>query len=699
MRTGLSEILSQGHSSRRRLNSRLRRTRKSQYYSIDLEGLESRTLLATIPAATPTTAAPTNISTMMGNLGGVNASKSSSVVAVDPLDPSKLVAVWIDNDPTMFSATDGTWESVLEAAYSTDAGAQWNPLLVEPTTTLNLNAPAYVADGTKVDPDLLNPATSGFTVPYTYVSSPSLGFDDDGSFYILSEYTDSTGGSGALVLQHFKFNLGAPTTVSFGATSQSPNNVQSPSPYTDFNSNLKVIYQWVHSGTDDQAYDPTMSVDDNLSIIPSGVASPADAFSGNIYVSWASIDINTAIPIPDFNPNRITVEVSSDGGNDFSPATMAASTAINDGNGPESERDATPALTVSQGRLASESGVSGDNGITAGQVAVTFDDFGDGVIKANAITAGTDDSFGGATGGIAVGTTTAFSNTVNIANTSTLDSLEVTVNIIDSADDYLSLALVSPDGATYTLTLNEFGTDTGVGIGGADVGVETYSDNNIGSYAVGTTFTDTATRDIFDTTYAGTNGNAAPYIGDFRPENGETLDQFLAAQINNGDVNGTWKLETEDTNTSVPSSPQDVVNWSLSFGHGLNASSPVTVPGAVAGIYGAGPIAGVVGPANDVTSGVAVPSSPIDIGVGLVMTQDNTLGAYSPYEGRIYAAFVGYIDVTVDGFTNPTTNTDIFLTYSDNDGRTWSTPVEVNDDSGQVDGSSGGSEDQPQRRG
>ena len=63
------------------------------------------------------------------------------------------------------------------------------------------------------------------------------------------------------------------------------------------------------------------------------------------------------------------------------------------------------------------------------------------------------------------------------------------------------------------------------------------------------------------------------------------------------------------------------------------------------------------------------------------MAQDNTLGAYSPYEGRIYAAFVGYINVKINGFTNPASNTDIFLTYSDDDGRTWSTPVEVNDDS------------------
>ena len=151
MRTGTSDIFSQGHSGRLRLNARLRRARKSQHYRMDLEGLESRTLLATIPAATPTTAAPTQISSMMGNAGGVNASQSSSQVAVDPLDPSKLVAVWIDNDPTMFADTDSEFESVLEAAYSTDAGVQWNALLAEPINGL----------GIPILPIVENPATNG----------------------------------------------------------------------------------------------------------------------------------------------------------------------------------------------------------------------------------------------------------------------------------------------------------------------------------------------------------------------------------------------------------------------------------------------------------------------------------------------------------------------------------------------------------
>ena len=83
---------------------------------------------------------------------------------------------------------------------------------------------------------------------------------------------------------------------------------------------------------------------------------------------------------------------------------------------------------------------------------------------------------------------------------------------------------------------------------------------------MGTTFTDTATRDIFDPTTAGTNGNSAPYIGDFRPEDDEpkTLDEFLEAQVLNSDVNGTWTLVANDTNNPRP--PPRPLRISLSTG-------------------------------------------------------------------------------------------------------------------------------------
>ena len=108
MRTGTSEILSQGHSSRLRLNSRLRRARKSQNYRIDLEGLESRTLLATIPAASMVSGtSPMTLSALQGN--GANANESSPLVAVDPLDPQKIVSIWVNSDPAdiTFAANSG----------------------------------------------------------------------------------------------------------------------------------------------------------------------------------------------------------------------------------------------------------------------------------------------------------------------------------------------------------------------------------------------------------------------------------------------------------------------------------------------------------------------------------------------------------------------------------------------------------------
>jgi len=72
------------------------------------------------------------------------------------------------------------------------------------------------------------------------------------------------------------------------------------------------------------------------------------------------------------------------------------------------------------------------------------------------------------------------------------------------------------------------------------------------------------------------------------------------------------------------------------------------------------------------------PSTPKGIGPGLVLAEDNTLGPDSPYEGRIYAAYVGYYNVKVGGVTNPTTNTDIFLSYLDPGATSWSAPVQVN---------------------
>ena len=238
----------------------------------------------------------------------------------------------------------------------------------------------------------------------------------------------------------------------------------------------------------------------------------------------------------------------------------------------------------------------------------------------------------------------------------------------------------------------------------------TYSNNNIASYAMGTTFDDNATRNIFDPNHhrdecefgAGYRRLPVPRRPGHRRNPGRVPRG--RAQNHRGDQR---HLDARDQRhqppTSPPSTPNYVLNWSLSFGHGLKADTEVAIPdpmvaGSLDSALGATPLTAVSLPRYAAT-GLTVPSSPVDIGPGLVMAQDNTLGAYSPYEGRIYAAFVGYINVKVNGFTNPTSNTDIFLTYSDDGGRTWSTPIEVNDDSSDTDGIHRVERDQSRRRG
>ena len=93
-----------------------------------------------------------------------------------------------------------------------------------------------------------------------------------------------------------------------------------------------------------------------------------DPYSGDVYVSWSSIDVKPSLAnAAVFNPNRIKLIVSSDGGNNFTSEAIANINAnIPTGIGPTSERDTEPALTVSQGRPASESGQSGDAGVPGG---------------------------------------------------------------------------------------------------------------------------------------------------------------------------------------------------------------------------------------------------------------------------------------------------------------------------------------------
>jgi subtilisin-like proprotein convertase family protein len=305
--------------------------------------------------------------------------------------------------------------------------------------------------------------------------------------------------------------------------------------------------------------------------------------------------------------------------------------------------------------------------------------------------------------------TTTFNNVVSgITNPSAIDDLTVTVAVTDEqAIGNLNLVLMAPNGATITLVANQIDAtgkanpSIGLPTGNA-IGVFNFSPSGTTpSFTIGTTFDDNATRNIFDGTTAVpvTNGNtAAGYVGYFRPEFGslKTFVQSLGAN----NINGTWRLLI--TNFSAATSPAPGGNlgkFSLQFSTRMTppinpaTGAPVT-PTVISDIFSyfyktnlAPFTALVIGGSLTDAYPTTAPSTPQGVGPGMVFAEDNTLGPFSPFQGRIYAAFVGYFDVLVPA-TNPLTNTDIFLVSSDDGGITWSAPVLVNADQGVDDGSS-----------
>jgi large repetitive protein len=245
--------------------------------------------------------------------------------------------------------------------------------------------------------------------------------------------------------------------------------------------------------------------------------------------------------------------------------------------------------------------------------------------------------------------------------------------------------VVRSDGDKITLVQNQnnaAGTpDTGVGLpGGNAIGQFGYAPGTPGTRGipVGTIFDDNATRNIFDPTTTGTNGNSATdYIGYFQPEGSasedtlprlgeaDTLANFVALEREKGDINDDWQLVITNYTSTAPAAGH-LIEFSLQFSTGMTASAPKTIADTL--------VLGSI--TNNYTR--TAPSTPNGIGPGLVLAEDNTLGPDSPYEGRIYAAYVGYYNVKVGGVTNPTTNTDIFLSYLDPGATSWSAPVQVN---------------------
>jgi subtilisin-like proprotein convertase family protein len=252
--------------------------------------------------------------------------------------------------------------------------------------------------------------------------------------------------------------------------------------------------------------------------------------------------------------------------------------------------------------------------------------------------------------------TTQFPLTINIADPSfRLNDLDLALSVIHPAVQELSVELVPPVGSglpPIRLLNNQVQPDgtaiNTLGISGANLG-----------FPVATVFDDDATRNI--------QGIAAPASGHFRSEGGipAAYQNATPAQLN-----GTWQLRFVDNrNNNVGILNRAELILTSGFEDGPDRTVAFTTVRATV----------------DNTSPTAALVHPLGIGPGVAIASDNTLGSFSPFQGRLYVTYVHRID----DIRNPADNTDIFLSTSDDGGLTWINRGRVNDDDADRDGFSG----------
>ncbi len=689
---------------------------RSHLRRLSLETLESRQLLASnLPSAT---IAPGTAGTLIFGIQNLSANQSSPTVAVDPTDPTKLVAAWVSYDPAHPSGNRDV-TAVVDSAYSVDGGRSWSLL-----TQFG---------------DLIDFSQDQKTAPhfFTQTTDPKVGFDRYNNAYILTDTHRGDNAAGTLLLDRFNFAnasaTNAPVQNLFG----------------------QQVYAW---DGNDALSAPSMAIDAN---VPSFTdvdsrGNPrvqVDPYAGNVYVSWSTTDTNRSgnAAINPFNPNSIKVVASSDQGQTFTHAAFVDNLSnANFGashSNPGGTQYAQPTLAVSQGRPATATSPA----IPGGQVTIVYEDFGtlknvtvpankgfDQILDQTNYVGGTSATFQGPVGGInnalkAVAPSTsdtpvATDFPIQVAITdpkfATLQALDVRLALGWPNLQELSAQIIPPRnsglGPVY-LFLNGINADgttnMNTGLTGSLMGV---TQSNEVARGPETVFDSEAIRSIRD--------NSPNYVGHYLPEAGN-LAAYRGATA--AQLAGQWTLRIVDyrNDTAAPPAPRSLFDFSLNFSSGNNpgfnpaagrARPEVTVADPFTFISTALPVSNPLNPAaaaaqtyayNDYTTGVsnnpatatriAVQAQPVLPSPSVAV--DNTLGAYSQHQGRIYVAYTGRYD---DYLATPKDITEILLIGSDDGGQTWfaidpgkaasqfpatSTGVQVNDDLGARDGFSEGS--------
>ena len=206
--------------------------------------------------------------------GDGHGSETSPTIAIDPQNPNKMAAVWVPRRP----ASRRGLTVFVEMAASSDGGQTWSQF---PRRDL-----------------IRNPTATAAPFSFTTSTDPSVAFDHNDHFYVLE--SQSAGGNGALVLNTFDFSAntahpvaGEPAGLRLGRRRRG---VQ-----PDDGGGRRCLFVHRHQLTAEQ--DAVRPLLPGTSTSPGRATTRRPRNAGN------------------FNPNRILIIGSSDGGSTFSGIT------------------------------------------------------------------------------------------------------------------------------------------------------------------------------------------------------------------------------------------------------------------------------------------------------------------------------------------------------------------------------------------